>query len=131
MEPTEEKLKADLILLEKAVGTLEEALKATWTDLVRDAVIQRFEYVFELAWKSIKAAAQYMGTACNSPREAVRIAYKMGWIDDTDAWFEAMEARNKTSHIYDENTAGEVYNVAKKYPKLIRPLLISLKGLKE
>lgn len=129
MEYTQEKLKADLKLLEQSVETLAEALRTPLTDIVRDAVIQRFEYVFELAWKTIQVAVQYMGSSCTSPREAVKMAFKMGWIETPDRWLEAMEARNKTSHTYNIELAKEVYEVAKEFPSLVNGLLSSLKKI--
>lgn len=129
MEYAKEKLGADLKLLGQVGRTLAEALAQPLSDIVRDAVIQRFEYVFELSWKTIQAAARYMGTSVNSPREAVKTAFKMGWLRDTDAWFEAMEARNKTSHTYNAKLAAEVYAVAKHFPSLVRKLLASLKQI--
>lgn len=129
MEQAKEKLKADVALLEQSLGTLMEALGKSFTDIVRDAVIQRFEYVFELSWKAIQTAAQYMGTPTNSPRESVKTAFKLGWIQNADLWLEAMEARNKTSHTYNTKLADEVYEVAKRFPPLVQELLISLKAI--
>ena len=97
MEQTKEKLEVDLALLEKALATLKKALQEPPTDLIRDAVIQRFEYVFELSWKTMGIAADYMGTLCKSPREAIRTSFKLGWISNAEDWIEAMEARNLTS----------------------------------
>ena len=127
MEHAKERLKVDLVLLEKALQTLAQALREPLTDLVRDAVIQRFEYVFELSWKTIQIAARYMGSICNSPRETIKYAFKMGWIQNPDLWLEAMEERNKTSHTYNEAIAEEVYEVAKKFPQLIQELIASLR----
>ena len=127
MEPTKDKLNAELIVLEKAVKTLEEVLALPLTDVVRDATIQRFEYTFELSWKTIQTAANFMGTTCNSPREAIKFAFKSGWTRDVDGWFQAMEARNKTSHAYNIKLATEVYEVAKKYPALIKELILLVK----
>ena len=38
----------------RALARLGEALSAPKSDLVRDAAIQRFEFTFELAWKTMK-----------------------------------------------------------------------------
>lgn len=129
MEPSKDKLKADLTLLQKALATLEIALHEPFTEIVRDAVIQRFEYTFELAWKTIQVAGDYVGTVSNSPREAVRVGFKMEWIKNPDEWFEAMEARNRTSHIYNSAIAQEVYEVAKKFPSLVKEIISSISKL--
>ncbi len=127
MEHPPDKLKADLKLLTKARNSLSTALAMPLTDIVRDAVIQRFEYTFELSWKTLRVASQYMGTECNSPREAIKAGFKLGWLTSADPWFEAMEARNKTSHTYDQDIAKDVYRVAKKFPALIDETIIKLK----
>jgi nucleotidyltransferase substrate binding protein (TIGR01987 family) len=127
MEQAKEKLKFEIVCLEKAIGTLKLALSEPMNDIVRDAVIQRFEYVFELSWKTMQTAAGYMGNVCNSPREAIKGSFKMGWLENADDWLEAMEARNKTSHTYNEKLANEVYEVARKFPPLAESLLALLK----
>lgn len=129
MEHSKEKFQADLKLLGKATETLVQALEETFTDIVRDAVIQRFEYVFELSWKTIQAAVEYMGSSCNSPRDAIKEAFKMEWVTNPEGWLEAMEARNKTSHTYSEKLAQTVYNVAKEFPVLVQELMRSLKKI--
>ena len=57
MEQAKARLDAHLKLLEQAVRTLREAIQQPLTDFMRDAVIQRFEYVFELSWKTTQVAA--------------------------------------------------------------------------
>lgn len=113
-------LRLQLNLLRKALGTLEAALHEPMNDFIRDAAIQRFEYVFELTWKTLQVAAGHTGLRCASPREAIKAAFKMGWITNPDDWFEAMEARNRTSHTYNELVAQEVYEVARKFPALVQ-----------
>lgn len=126
MEHAKKKLESDLALLKQAAQTLKNALGNPLTDIVRDAAIQRFKYVFELSWKTDQAAGTYMGVPVNSPREAIKAAFKMGWIKNAGSWLEAMEARNKTSHTYNAKLADEVYQVAKRFPSLIDELIISL-----
>ena len=126
MEQTSKSVKAHVVILKRALGTLSEALLAPFNDLVRDAVIQRFEYVFELSWKTIQVAAKYMGVSCNSPREAIKTAFKLNWISNVDIWYEALEARNETSHTYNQAIAEEVYKTAKAFVPLVEKLVTSL-----
>ena len=51
MERTKDKIEADLILLNKALQTLKEALNESLTDIVRDAVIQLARQVYDVAKK--------------------------------------------------------------------------------
>ena len=50
-------MKLDITSLEKATISLENAIKEyekTNNEFVRDSCIQRFEYTYELSWKTIK-----------------------------------------------------------------------------
>lgn len=94
---------------ERAVTTLREALSMPKSDVVRDAAIQRFEYCFELAWKSIRRCAQAEGLKVDSPAGAIRAAFQLGWIDDDATWLQMKDDRNLTSHTYDEQTAEDLY----------------------
>ena len=129
MEQTQERFKADLALLTKAVGTLEKALvkaRETNDDIPRDAAIQRFEHTFELSWKTMMVASRYLGIETKNPREAIRTAFKSGWIQNTDDWFNALDARNQTSPTYHEEVAKEVFGTAKKFPTQVKELLNAL-----
>lgn len=92
-----------LALLVKAQNQLEEALAAPITE-PRDlaGIIKSFEFVFELSWKCIQAAAAAEGTLVNSPRKAFTEAFRLEWIDDSVVWAEILEDRNRTVHTYDE-----------------------------
>lgn len=94
---------------ERAVTTLREVLSMPKSDVVRDAAIQRFEYCFELAWKSIRRCAQAEGLKVDSPAGAIRAAFQLGWIDDDATWLQMKDDRNLTSHTYDEQTAEDLY----------------------
>jgi hypothetical protein len=48
----------------KAGERLAEALSQPETDVLRDACIQRFEFCFELAWKSVQAVGRAYGQEC-------------------------------------------------------------------
>ncbi len=126
MEPSAEKFKADVGLFEQALKSLEEALQQPYSVYIRDASIQRFEYVFELAWKAVQAGSQTMGVSCSSPREAIRQAYKLNWIKNPDAWFEMLKARNQTVHTYNQEIADVVYALIRKMPALGQDLLVVL-----
>lgn len=102
MVNSKDRFEADLKRLARAQETLVEALKQPKNSFIRDAVVKRFEYTFEISWKTVKAACDYLGFDCKSPREAIRTAFKQGWIKETEGWFEMLDARNLTSHTYEE-----------------------------
>lgn len=104
--------RANLLLhdLDRALLRLEEALKQKENDFVRDAAIQRFEFCFELAWKTTQAVARLEGQDCPSPRSAFSTARRNGWVSDETALLDMIDDRNKTSHTYREAMAKEVFD---------------------
>lgn len=64
----------------------------------------------------------------NSPKSVMKQAYADGLIDNETDWIELINARNLTSHIYDEKTAGDIYESIKtKYVRLFVSLTDKLK----
>nr|QNO50419.1 hypothetical protein CKJHOKLD_00041 [Methanosarcinales archaeon ANME-2c ERB4] len=96
-------------------------------DIVMDAAIRRFEFTFETAWKSVKLAAKAVGYDCKSPKGCLKLAYRMGWIKDEERWLELLEARNLTSHTYDQETAMDVYETVKENFQVFGSLLRALR----
>ncbi|NVK42616.1 MAG: nucleotidyltransferase substrate binding protein [Oceanospirillaceae bacterium] len=105
--------------LEKAVASLELALQQPKNEFIRDAVIQRFEYTYELCWKMLRRKLiEDQGEAhvvMLSRRELFRMAAEYGFIADTQRWITYHRARNETSHLYDEKKAEEVFRVATEF----------------
>jgi nucleotidyltransferase substrate binding protein (TIGR01987 family) len=92
-----------------AVQRLEEACVQPFSSFIRDSVIQRFEFCWELAWKTLRLKLEAEGIIANTPREVWQQALQAGLIVDGNAWSEAQKKRNLTSHTYDEKLADEVY----------------------
>ncbi|CAN5349045.1 HI0074 family nucleotidyltransferase substrate-binding subunit [soil metagenome] len=99
--------KADLI---NAINRLEEACEQPFSSFMRDATIQRFEFCWELAWKTLKLRLEQLGVEVLNPRDIFREALSKGLIHDGNAWTQAQKNRNLTSHTHDEDLASEVYN---------------------
>ena len=96
---------------------------------MRDGVIQRFEFTCELAWKTTREfLLEQNFTELNSPKATMRQAFTYGLIDDEAAWIALLNARNQTSHIYDDATAQEIYDqIGTQYVALFDDLLARLK----
>lgn len=109
-----EERKDDLI---KATNKLKEALSEEPTELAIDGVLHRFEFTFELAWKTMKDYLEYQGIIekIGSPREVIKEAFSAGLIENGDAWIKMMLSRNSLSHLYDEETSREIYVEIKEF----------------
>ena len=115
MQPSQlniESLKNAWLSLDKAI---QRATREPHDLEVRDACIQRFEYTYELCIKTIKRFIEHeMPITENidqvNYRDLLRIAFEIGLIHHVEAWFEYREARNQTSHAYDQNKAKAVFD---------------------
>lgn len=94
-----------------ATQRLKEALQEEENDIVIDGTLHRFEFTFELAWKTMKDYLEYSGIieGIGSPREIIKTAFANGIIEDGENWIKMMLARNSLSHLYDEEKSREIY----------------------
>ena len=82
----------------------------TIADIVKQGLIQSFEFTHELAWNVLKDYLAYQGnTEVHGSRDTVRESLKLNIIDQGDAWMDMILSRNKTSHTYNEQTANEIF----------------------
>ncbi|MDH7503694.1 MAG: nucleotidyltransferase substrate binding protein [Verrucomicrobiota bacterium] len=96
------------IEVRNANARLQEAVAQPETPILRDAIIQRFEFTFELTWKCLQLYLQHLGLECGSPRATLKKAFSEGLIEtpeEADVWLQMLEDRNLTSHAYDESLA--------------------------
>jgi nucleotidyltransferase substrate binding protein (TIGR01987 family) len=95
---------------ENATKQLAKALNEPESEFIRDASIQRFEFTYELLWKTIKNFLEDIhGVRTVSPRQVFKEAFALELIDKEDVFLEMIEARNLLSHTYNENQAIQVY----------------------
>jgi nucleotidyltransferase substrate binding protein (TIGR01987 family) len=94
----------------------------------RAAVIQHFEYTYELSWKMMKRFIEMEDKNEDflTKKDLFRIAGEKGLIDDFHKWVEFHKARNKTAHTYNEDTAKEVYNIAKEFKNYVERFISAL-----
>lgn len=96
-----------------AVNRLAESIeeyKENAVSTMRDGVIQRFEFCTELAWKTIREYLVEQGYAeLNSPKAVMKQAYADGLLSEESVWLQILDARNLTSHLYDDQTASEIF----------------------
>lgn len=87
-----------------------EDIELVLDEMIKDALIQRFEYTHELAWNVMKDYAEYQGNPdVGGSRDATREAFQLKLITNGQVWMDMIISRNKTSHTYNEAVAGEIY----------------------
>lgn len=109
---TSEKLDLAISKFSKAVGRLAEAIEAPPSPIQSDAVLQRFEFTFELAWKALRIyLAEEEGIDVSSPKGTLKAAFKQGLIESAaeSGFLKMLEDRNTSTHVYDESEANEIF----------------------
>ena len=77
--------------------------------LEKQGLIQAFEYTHELAWNVMKDFFENQGDPnIHGSRDATRSAFRNRLISEGEIWMAMINARNLTSHAYDQNTAEQV-----------------------
>ena len=109
--------------LKKALKTLDDAIQQPQNEFLRDAVIQRFEYTIELAWR---VAQKVMGSPSTAPKAIVREMASQGLITNPVKWIEYIDRRNETSHIYNQDVAKRVYDAAVAFAKDCHELIAKM-----
>lgn len=114
---------------DKAFGELSAAVaRESYDKLSQAGLIQMFELVFELAWKTLKDKLEYDGLKANSPRDTLKIAFQNGYIQNGELWIEALDNRNLLAHTYDEAKSNQARDLIRgKYFALLRDLYQHLK----
>ena len=99
--------------------------------VLRDGVIQRFEFTFELSWKMLKRYLEEFGLekvdSLNN-RDLFRVGFEQGLLDAPAAWFHYLKMRNQTSHIYDADKAAAVFASARDFQQAAQDLLNRLEA---
>lgn len=84
----------------------ELASRQNLTEIERDALIQRFEFIFELTWKCAKEYLYIQeGIDAASPKKVIRSCREVGVLSDveTEQALKMADDRNLTTHTYDES----------------------------
>lgn len=115
--------------LKNATERLKEALDEYGRSpnlMIRDGAIQRFEFTFELAWKTLKEFCDQKGNSANNPRDIFRLSADHGFIDDPLPWFNFLDNRNMASHLYDESEMKKVFSDLPSFVSEIEKIIVKL-----
>lgn len=112
-----------------AVKRLNEAniayKKNADNDIYQDALIKRFEFTFELCWKTLREFMTEQGYRLElpSPKGVFALAYQEGILNDEALWLDMLESRNLTSHDYGREIAAEIADkISNRYAKALSDL---------
>jgi len=100
------------LLAEGASGAPEELSR-----LEKEGLVQRFEYSFELAWKTMKDYLQHSGVDLTpaTARSVIKEAFAAKMISEGDTWISMLDHRNLLSHTYDqmvfEKAVGDIAHI--------------------
>lgn len=128
----------DIDPLRRAIEQLERGLAEASThpanELMRDGVIQRFEYTYELTWKMLKryleaSSADAAAIDTMSFPDLIRTGseqklLRSGW----NVWQDYRRARGTSSHTYDVARAREVFAIVPEFVLEARALLLELEN---
>lgn len=108
----------------------ELTIKEDMTEVERDAMIQRFEFSFEILWKCAK---EYLfvheGIDVASPKKVIRACREIGMFDENQTKTALIMAddRNLTTHTYDEEFAENMAKRMERYDQLLHDWLDEIK----
>jgi len=115
----------ELSLLERAISRLDEGwqrYQKNTSDLqIRDGLIQRFEFTYELCIKTMRRHFEHSISSAETIRnmsfdQFIRHAFSLGILNEEIAqWRDFREKRNITSHTYHEQKAIEVCTIIPRF----------------
>ena len=107
----EQKLEHKLANFGKALTRLEEACATDIdTELEKDGLIQRYEFTFELCWKTLQE--YFMGRQISNvlgPRDVLMKAFELGLTENQQVWADMLSDRNLLTHTYDQRVSDEIF----------------------
>lgn len=115
-----------LAQLTSALSQYDENAEA----LIKEGILQRFEFTHELAWKMLKDYLEYEGhQGITGSRSASRLAFSLGIVSDGQIWMDMIESRNRTVHTYDERVLEQEFaKVQQAYAPALAALAVTMQA---
>ena len=92
-----EKFQQSITDLKHALTFEKQALKDSF---YYSGIAKSFEVALEYGWKSLRLQVVDSGLEAESPRDAVKLAGRLGLIDDVEQWLNFLKIRNIAVHDY-------------------------------
>lgn len=124
-----ERFEKDLVTSTRVLQKLQELATrnvGTLSEMDRDAMIKRFEFCFELVWKTAKDYLwEIEGIEAASPKKVIRVCREQALLTTEEAMFalQMTDDRNLTAHTYDEIFAQAMAACIKNYANLLEAWL--------
>mgnify|MGYP001572348457 FL=1 len=118
----------------QALGQLTKFIeKGALNELEKQGLIQAFEYTFELAWNTLKDYFEVQGEInIHGSRDAFRLAFKRGLLEDGETWMDMIKSRTLTSHTYNEDVAEKIAaDIVNRYFSEFVTLQTKMESMKE
>lgn len=112
-------------LLAKALKSWKKILEEPYSEIVRDAAIQRYEFSYELLWKCVKIfLKEHEGVDCNSPKSCFRALKGVLKLSEKEVelCLKMVNDRNLSVHTYSENLAKALYGRTKGYFEIAKKI---------
>jgi nucleotidyltransferase substrate binding protein (TIGR01987 family) len=98
-------------------------------DFILDGTIKRFEFTYEICWKTLKRLLLHFANEDMAyPKLIFQAAYRLRWIEDEAAWIAMQQDRNLSSHVYNEDKAHAIYA---RIPAHYRTMQLAYESLKQ
>lgn len=109
--------------------TLERQASEPEDEIIQMALIQAFEFTYELAWNVMKDYLENEGfDEVRNAKQTIRTAFQAELISDAEGWMETIQKRNMTSHAYNQTILQETVTfIAQEFFPLARRLREDLK----
>lgn len=127
-----DRLAQRIMVARKAMSTLSDLVyHHDFSEIIRDAAIQRFEYTFEAVWKAGQHHLREVeGIVSGSPKATIRGLHDVGMLSEEAAMLalEMTDDRNLTVHTYNEDLANRIWDRLPDYVSLMSKLLDKLEA---
>ena len=112
------------------IPALSATLDLRLIDGLQNGKAQKFEYTLELCWKAIKIfLKQHEGVNEASPKKVVKAFYLAGYLPEDDylELIQAIDDRNKLSHIYQKREFDLIITRLPQYAQLLQRILNTMR----
>ncbi len=125
----DESEKIDLSHILKAQQVFESFRKDLTTDKDKTAVVQTFEFCYELSWKLMNRVLRARSVDVGYAKDTFRKAVHEQLIDDPEVWIRFQNVRNLTNHSYNKESLEEIISILDIFSHEMNKLILKIQSL--